>query len=113
MNETKFRLFQKGKCESIHVEEYGRKLYIQQKNISSVRQQFRTRFGLHSFAGNFSKDRRFAKSNGLCKCKQSREEEVHLLFGLCEVYGDLTHKFNNLTDDDALVQFFQEVLARR
>ena len=33
--------------------------------------------------------------------------------GLCEVYGDLTHKFNDLTDDDALVQFFQEVLARR
>ena len=29
------------------------------------------------------------------------------------VYGDLTNKFSNLTDDDALVEFFQEVLARR
>ena len=29
------------------------------------------------------------------------------------MYGDLTHKFSNLTDGDALVQFFQEVLARR
>ena len=29
------------------------------------------------------------------------------------VYGDLTNKFSNLTEDDALVEFFQEVLARR
>ena len=55
----------------------------------------------------------FAKTNWLCKCKQAREEELHLVLGQCQVYGDLTHKFSNLTDDNSLVQFFQEVLARR
>ena len=78
--------------------------FNRKKNIFSVPPQFRTRLGLQTFSGNFSQDRRFTKSNGLCKCKQAREEEVHLLPGLCEAYGDLTHKFNNLTDDEALVQ---------
>jgi hypothetical protein len=112
-NEKYLRGLAKGKCERISVEEYGRKPYIQQKNIFSVRQQFRTRFGLQPFAGNFSNDRRFAKTNWLCKCKQAREEELHLVSGQCPVYGDLTHKFSNLTDDNSLVQFFQDVLARR
>ena len=29
------------------------------------------------------------------------------------MYGDLTHKYSDLTDNDALVEFFKEVLARR
>jgi hypothetical protein len=29
------------------------------------------------------------------------------------VYGDLTHKYSDLTDTSALVEFFKEVLARR
>ena len=33
--------------------------------------------------------------------------------GRCTVYGDLTMKYSNFTDDDNLVQFFAEVLARR
>ena len=34
------------------------------------------------------------------------------MLGQCQVYGDLTYKFNDLTDDNSLVQFFQEVLSR-
>ena len=68
-NEKYLRGLATGKCERISVEDYGRKPYIQQKNIFSVRQQFRTRFGLQPFAGNFSNDKRFAKTNWLCKCK--------------------------------------------
>ena len=86
---------------------------LQKKTIKSVRQEFRTRFGLLAFAGNYSHDRRFAKSDWLCQCQEAREEELHLLSGQCKVYGDLTHKYSNLTDDNALVDFFQEVLARR
>ena len=33
--------------------------------------------------------------------------------GQCPVYGDLTHKYSDLTDIDSLVQFFKEVLDRR
>ena len=113
MNENTLRLQAKGKCERISFEEYGKKSYLQKKTVKSVRQEFRTRFGLLAFAGNYSHDRRFAKSDWLCKCKEAREEELHLLSGQCKVYGDLTHKYSNLTDDNALVDFFQEVLARR
>ena len=33
--------------------------------------------------------------------------------GQCKVYGDLSRKLSDLTDDDTLVQLFTEVLARR
>ena len=78
-----------------------------------VRQQFRTRFGLLPFAGNYSKDKRFAKTSWLCACGEEREEEQHLLSGHCKVYGDLAHNYENLADDNQLVKFFAEVLARR
>ena len=68
---------------------------------------------MQPFAGNYSKDRRFARSSWLCLCKESREEESHLLSGQCSVYGDLTHKYSDFTEDTSLVQFFNEVLARR
>ena len=78
-----------------------------------VRQQFRTRFGLLPFAGNYSKDKRFAKTSWLCACGEEREEEQDLLSGNCKVYGDLAHNYENLADDNQLVKFFANVLARR
>ena len=77
-----------------------------------VREQYRTRYRLLPFAGNCSKDKRFAKTSWLCVCGEEREEQ-HLISGHCKVYGDLTHKYDNLADDNQLVQFFAEVLARR
>ena len=93
--------------------DYGKKEYFSKKNIFSVRQQYRTRFGLENFAGNYSNDRRFASSEWLCRCKESREEESHLTSGRCTVFGDLKERFGDLHDDENLVQFFHEVLARR
>ena len=113
-NEESLRLLAKGKCERIGVEEYGRKEYIQKKNIVNVRQHFKTKWGLQPFAGNFSNDKkRFAKTNWLCKCKESREDETHIMSGQCKVYGDLTEKYPDFTNDNSLVSFFTEVLARR
>ena len=113
MNEKILLTQAKGKCERINYEKYGKKEYIYLKNISNVRKQYRARFGLESFAGNYSHDKRFAKTSWLCLCEQSREEEVHLLSGQCQVYGDLTDKYSDLTEDDQLVQFFSDVLERR
>ena len=112
-NEKVLRSMAKGKCERIGVEQYGRKEYFSSKNIYKVRQEFRTRFGLQPFAGNFKNDRRYAKTNWLCKCQEAREEECHLTSGQCKVYGDLTEKYSDLTDVNSLVSLFQEVLARR
>ena len=103
----------RGKCERLKWEKYEKKEYISKKTIQSVRVQFRTRFGLQRFAGNYSKDQSFAKSNWLCKCLKSREEENHLMSGECEVYGDITRRYTDLTDDENLVSLFTEILDRR
>ena len=102
-----------GKCHRISGEEYGRKKYLKETNIEDTREWFRTRFGLQPFAGNFSHNRRFAKSNWLCRCKSVREEESHITSGNCEVYGDLTDQFGDLSEDQNLVDFFRAVLDRR
>ena len=88
-NESMLRLLAVGKCQRIIGEDYGKKQYISKKNIFNVRVQYRARFGLEKFAGNYSKDRRFSSSKWLCRCKESREEESHLTSGKCELFGDL------------------------
>ena len=60
MNEKLLTAQAKGKCERISYEKYGKKDYIQLKNMYNVRKQYRSRFGLEAFAGNYSKDKRFA-----------------------------------------------------
>ena len=112
-NEQMLRLLAQGKCERINNEEYGKKDYISSKDIHSVRQQYRTRFGLQNFAGNYSHDNKFAKTNWLCKCLESRENESHLTSGKCKIYGHLNERFGDLSNDENLILFFQEVLARR
>ena len=68
---------------------------------------------MQPFAGNYSKDKRFMKSNWLCKCGQEREEENHLISGSCDVYGDIRNNYGHLDNDEDLVKFFSEVLERR
>ena len=92
---------------------YGKKDYINKKNSFHIRQQYRAIFGLNDFAGNYSNDKRFIKTEGLCRCEESREDISHLLSGHCKIYGDLLEGFSDLTDDDDLVQFFAAVLTRR
>jgi hypothetical protein len=101
------------KCARILTEEYGKKDYILHKNIADTRDHFRARFGLTAFAGNYTHDRKYAKSDWLCRCRRSSESENHLMSGGCSVYGDLTENFGDLTEDDNLVQFFKAVLDRR
>ena len=112
-NREKLLLSAKGKCERLKWEKYEKKEYISKKTITSVRIQFRSRFGLQRFAGNYSKDNSFSKSNWLCKCLEYREEESHLTSGLCKVYGDIARRYTDLTEDENLIGLFTEVLERR
>ena len=100
------------KCERIMIETYGKKEYISKGRMPHVRDIFKTRFGLMPFGGNYSKDRRFARSDWLCKCREAREEEAHLISGNCEIYGEIRKKYE-LLDDENLVSFFNNVLKRR
>ena len=113
INEGNLRSLAKGKCEILAFDEYGKKDYLLKKDIYNIQQEYRTTFSLQPFAGNYSNNKRYARSGWLCKCKMAREEEGHLLSGKCTVYGDLTQNFSDLTDIDSLVQFFNQVLERR
>ena len=112
-NKENLQVLARGKCERIQWEEYKKKPYIGNKTIQSVRVQFRSRFGLQRFAGNYSKDKSFARSNWMCKCLESKESENHLMSGECKVYGDIALKYSDLADDNNLVYLFTEILARR
>lgn len=103
----------KSKCTRIDKEAYGKKDYIINKDIKSVREIFRTRFGMMPFAGNYSRDCRFARTEWLCRCQKAREDESHLISGECEVFGTLRKKYDNLEDDENLVNFFNEILEMR
>ena len=113
MNEKLLLTQVKEKCDRLNYEKYGKKEYISFKNMYVFREQYRARFGLESIAGNYSHEKRFAKTSWLCSCQKSQEEDVHLLLGQCQVYGDLIEKYSDLTEDDQLVQFFGDVLARQ
>ena len=114
MNEERLRSAASDiKCARIATEKYGKKQYIIQKNIGDTRYLFRARFGLTDFAGNYSHNRKFAKSDWLYLCQLSNESESHLLSGKCSVYGDLKESCGDLKEDDNLVSFFKAVLDRR
>ena len=65
------------------------------------------------FAGNYQRDQWFARTDWLCRCGQAKEEEGHLTSGNCEVYGDIRANYSDLNDDNQLVNFFKEILAKR
>ena len=103
----------KTKCDRINNEKYGKKSYIQNNKIHNVRQMYKTRYGLLPFAGNYSHDKRFSRTEWLCRCGRAKEEEQHLLSGNCEVYVEIRAAYPNFNDDEQLVNFFNEVLAMR
>ena len=86
------------------------KEYLHKKNIH---QQYRTRYGLQRFAGNYLNDKQFARSSWLCICQMAQEDEGHLTSGQCTIYVNLTDKFSDLTNIESLIQFFNDVLERR
>ena len=88
-------------------------MYSKNTTIEETRKWFKSRFGLEKFAGNYSHDRRFAKTNWLCRCKLSIEDEGHIVSGQCPIYGGLRTQFGDLEEDCNLVAFFTAVLDRR
>ena len=63
------------------------------------------------FAGNYTHSNKYKQTNWLCFCKQKKEEESHIKD--CRLYQDIREKYDSLEDDNSLVMFFSEVLARR
>ena len=102
----------KTKCCNILKESYGKKEYMNEKKIEEVRLMFKSRVGLLPFAGNFSHDKRFAKTNWLCRCGR-KEIESHITAGTCPIYDDIWQARGDLRKDEDLVKFFSLVLERR
>ena len=86
---------------------------MKEKNIQNTRFQYKARFKMLPFAGNYGGDRRFLKSEWLCKCGLSNESESHLLSGECHIYRNIRNKYENIDSEDNLIQFFSEVLEER
>ena len=103
----------KTKCDVIFTENYGQREYLKGKDIISARVHYKTRFKLLQFAGNYKKDKRFAKTLWLCQCKTSIENESHLLEGNCRVYGPIRTNFGDIDTEEDLIRFFTEVLEER
>ena len=102
----------KQKCKKIMKEKYGKKEYISKKKVAEVRNIFKARVGMTEFADNFGKDKRFIRTNWLCRCGGKRESEDHIT-NECPVYDDIRIEFEDLNDDSQLASFFRKVLERR
>ena len=113
-NETmmKEQATNKLKCRIIMQDDYGKKEYMNEKKIEEVRLMFKTRVGLLPFAGNFSHDKSFSKSNWLCRCGM-KENQSHITSGSCQIYEDIWRDRGDLRNDEDLVKFFSAVLERR
>ena len=114
-NEVLLRKMAEGKekCSRMAYEPYGQKCYIEEKNISDVRNTYRSRFGQRAFAGNFSHDNKYSTTNWMCKCENSKEKEKHITSYDCPVYSDIRAKYPDFDRDEDLVSYFNEVLERR
>ena len=112
-NELRASADGKIKCEKVFSEKYGKKQYLSENLLCNVRKMFHTRVKMQPFAGNYPKDKRFMKTNGLCRCMLHKEEETHLTKGQCTVYEDLRANYTDLEDDKQLTKFFSAVLERR
>ena len=102
----------KRKCEKIMMENYGKKEYIGKRKVVEVRNIFRARVGMTEFADNFRKDKRFLRTNWMCRCGNERESENHIMKE-CSVYEDIREQYGDLQDDMLLAHFFTKVLERR
>ena len=69
-------------------------------------------YGLLPFAGNYMNDKKFARSNWLCRCGE-KEKEAHITSGSCPIYDDIWENRGDLENNDDLVKFFSAVLERR
>ena len=85
---------------------------ITNSKVVEVRNIFKAGVGMSEFADNFSKDKRFMRTNWLCRCGDKRESESHIRQE-CLVYEDIRNDYENLNDDTQLASFFAKVLERR
>ena len=68
---------------------------------------------MQPFAGNYSQNRKFARTDYLCWCQKSKETEHHLITKDCPTYRDIKDRYQNLNSDEELISFFQELLKKR
>jgi hypothetical protein len=68
----------KTKCRRILSDGYGRNEYLSRGHPHQVWEHFSTGIYMLPITGNFSKERRFLKTDLKGRCKKSREEEKHI-----------------------------------
>ena len=89
------------KCERILKDGYGRKSYCGGQKPGEVRDFYSTRVNMLKLSGNFSHDKRFMRTNFLCRCGL-REEQDYIRTS-CPMYADIRANYSNLDDDDGAI----------
>ena len=79
--------------------------------IGEVRNFFETRVGLFPFGNNDKNYKRFARTTGMCRCDEEKEDQSHIRN--CSFYTDITEKYPYFDDDENLVKYLHDVLMRR
>ena len=80
---------------SLRTNNYGKKECINKKLISEARKWYISRFKTLSFAGNFSKDKKFVKWDWMYRCGE-KEKETHLTSSSCPMYSCIREKLYQL-----------------
>ena len=78
-----------------------------------MRELFKARYGLNDFAGNYPNSQKYQKTDGMSICGTEKEKESHIKEGNCEAYRSIRQKYDDLEDDNNLLEYFKEVLERR
>ena len=91
----------------------GRKQYLRTKSLKEVRSLFYTRVQMQPFGGNYSNDKRFQRTNWMCRCGVAKEQEEHMMEGECPVYGDIRKEFPDTMEDGHMDDLFTLILERR
>ena len=66
----------------------GKKLYFKKPNFWGAL-SYRSRVCLQPFAGNYSHDKWYERSEYFCRCREFRESESHLMACQCNIYDDI------------------------
>ena len=100
------------KMRVIRAEEWGIKDYVKNGSLWSVRKTWEARAFMLHVAGNYSHNNKYQATGWQCQAcvLQVREDQDHL--SVCQGYSDLRQGLD-LENDDDLVEFFRQVMARR
>ena len=103
--------YKKLKSDSLREEKYELKPYLKSLNLSQSRLRYKIRAEMiPTVQMNFQSDRKFTHNIWKCECGHM-DSQTHLQ-NFCPLYDDI-RKGKDMSNDEDIVDFFRQVIARR